>query len=221
MATTMATTMGSALPLNDRLASVAQLEALYGAPSQRSLDKELNQLTLHYQAFIEKAPFVVLATVGPEGVDCSPRGDPAGPNGLVRVVDNKTLMLPDRKGNNRLDSLRNIVRQRRLSLLFLIPGIGETMRVNGHADVVVNAELNASFEIQGKQPRSVIVVSIDRVYFQCQKALARSRLWDPDARVERSDLPSTGEMLQAVSSVDFDGEAYDAGYSEHMQRTIY
>jgi PPOX class probable FMN-dependent enzyme len=204
--------------LKDRLASIAELETLYGAPSQRSLDKELEQLSLHYQAFIEKAPFLVLATVGPEGVDCSPRGDPAG---FVRVVDSKTLMLPDRKGNNRLDSLRNIVRQRRVSLLFLIPGVGETLRVNGHADIVVNAELNASFDIQGKQPRSVIVVTIDRVYFQCQKALARSRLWDPQARIDRTELPSTGEMLQAVSKEAFDGEEYDAGYSEHMKRTIY
>lgn len=210
--------MAAALTLNDRLASIAELEALYGAPSQRSLNKELDRLSPHYQAFLEKSPFVVLATVGPEGVDCSPRGDPTG---LVRVVDNKTLMLPDRKGNNRLDSLRNIVRQRRLSLLFLIPGVGETLRVNGHADIVVNAELNASFEMQGKQPRSVIVVHIDRVYFQCQKALARSRLWEPDARVDRSELPSTGEMLQAMSKEAFDGEAYDAGYAEHMQRTIY
>ena len=204
--------------LKDRLASIAELEALYGAPSQRSLDKELEQLSPHYQAFIEKAPFLVLATVGPEGVDCSPRGDPAG---FVRVVDSKTLMLPDRKGNNRLDSLRNIVRQRRVSLLFLIPGVGETLRVNGHADIVVNAELNASFEIQGKQPRSVIVVTIDRVYFQCQKALARSRLWDPQARIDRTELPSSGEMLQAVSKQVFDGAEYDAGYSEHMKRTIY
>jgi len=204
--------------LDDRVGSVAALEALYGTPSQRSLDKELDQLSEHYQAFIEKAPFVVLATVGPEGVDCSPRGDPAG---LVRVVDSKTLMLPDRKGNNRLDSLRNIVRQRRLSLLFLIPGVGETLRINGHADLVVNPELNASFAMQGKEPRSVIVITIDGVYFQCQKALARSRLWDPDARVDRSELPSTGEMLQAMSTVEFDGEAYDADYAEHMQRTIY
>ena len=204
--------------LKDRLASIAELETLYGAPSQRSLDKELEQLSPHYQAFIDKAPFLVLATVGPEGVDCSPRGDPAG---FVRVVDSKTLMLPDRKGNNRLDSLRNIVRQRRVSLLFLIPGVGETLRVNGHADIVVNAELNESFEIQGKQPRSVIVVTIDRVYFQCQKALARSRLWDPQARIDRTELPSTGEMLQALSKQAFDGAEYDAGYSEHMQRTIY
>lgn len=208
----------AAYGLTDRLASIAELEALYGAPSPRSLDKELDQLSPHYQAFIEKAPFVVLATVGPDGVDCSPRGDPAG---FVRVVDSKTLMLPDRKGNNRLDSLRNIVRQRRVALLFLIPGVGETIRVNGHADIVVNAELNASFEMQGKLPRSVIVVTIDRVYFQCQKALARSRLWEADAHIARSELPSTGEMLQAVSKVPFDGEEYDAGYTEHMQRTIY
>lgn len=207
-----------AYELDDRIASVAELESLYGPPSQRALDKELEELSPHYQAFIEKSPFVVLATVGPEGMDCSPRGDPAG---FVRIVDSKTLMLPDRKGNNRMDSLRNIVRQRRLSLLFLIPGVGETLRINGHADIVVNAELNESFAMQGKPARSVIVVTIDRVYFQCQKALARSRLWQADAQIERSELPSTGAMLQAVSKVPFDGAEYDSGYAEHMKKTIY
>ncbi len=198
-----------------------RLQVLYDGYRSKGLEVvaiESNRESDRAKAFIEKAPFLVLATVGPEGVDCSPRGDPAG---FVRVVDSKTLMLPDRKGNNRLDSLRNIVRQRRVSLLFLIPGVGETLRVNGHADIVVNAELNASFEIQGKQPRSVIVVTIDRVYFQCQKALARSRLWDPQARIDRTELPSSGEMLQAVSKQVFDGAEYDAGYSEHMKRTIY
>ncbi len=204
--------------LADRVADVAALEALYGAPSQRSLDKELDEVSPHYQAFIEKAPFVALATVGPEGMDCTPRGDPAG---LVRVVNPKTLMLPDRKGNNRLDSLRNIVRQRRVALLFLIPGIGETMRVNGVADVVVNEALNRSFEMQGKWPRSVIVISVERVYFQCQKAIARSRLWDPAARVDRGELPSTGDMLQALSTIPFDGADYDANYPEHLKKTIY
>ncbi len=202
----------------DRVADVAALEALYGAPSQRSLDKELEAVSPHYQAFIEKAPFVALATVGPEGMDCTPRGDPAG---LVRVANPKTLLLPDRKGNNRLDSLRNIVRQRRVALLFLIPGIGETLRVNGVADVVVNEALNRSFAIAGKLPRSVIVIEVERVYFQCQKAIARSKLWDQSAQIDRNELPSTGEMLAAMSTEAFDGQAYDKGYAEHLKRTIY
>ena len=205
------------LPLADRIASVAELEALYGDPPQRALDKEIDHLNAQYQAFIEASPFLLLATTGPEGLDCSPRGDPGG---FVRVADPKTLLLPDRRGNNRADSLKNIVRQRKVALLFMIPGIGETLRVNGHADVVVNAALNDSFSVQGKPARSVIVVQIDSVYFQCQKALARSRLWASDAQLPRSAVPTAGEMLQAIDT-EFDASSYDANYSEHMRKTIY
>ncbi len=205
------------IALDDRIASVNELEALYGEPVQRALDKELDQLNGHYRAFIEASGFVLLATTGPEGLDCSPRGDPAG---FVRVVDDKTLMLPDRRGNNRADSLRNIVRQRKVALLFMIPGIGETLRVNGHADVIVNDALNESFSIQGKPARSVILVQIDAVYFQCQKAIARSKLWDVASQVPRASVPTAGEMLQAVDE-GFDAREYDAGYPEHMKKTIY
>ena len=202
----------------DRIESIEQLESIYGEPARKSLIKEIDHISDHYRAFIEKAPFVTVATCGPEGLDCSPRGDPPG---FVRVVDDKTLMIPDRRGNNRVDSLRNLVRDPRISLLFLIPGINETLRINGRAEIAVDPELCASFAINGKLPRSVLVVTVERIYFQCQKALVRSRLWDREAQIPRSDLPSTGRMLEALSEGDFDGAEFDRGYAEHLKKTIY
>jgi len=195
----------------------AQLEALYGLPSGAAVIKEIDHVSDHYRAFIEASPFVVLATSGPEGLDCTPRGDPAG---FVRVVDRKTLMLPDRRGNNRLDALRNIVRDRRVALLFLIPGIGRTLRVNGTASITTDPALCASFAIEGKTPRSVVVVTAERVYTQCPKALVRSRLWDPASHVPESALPSSGAMLRALSA-GFDAEAYDRDYPRRLSETIY
>jgi len=201
-----------------RITTIEGLESIYGRPVPHSLSKEIDYISEHYRAFIEKAPFVTLATSGPEGLDCSPRGDHAG---FVRVVDERTLMLPDRRGNNRIDSLRNLVRDPRISLLFLIPGVNETLRINGRAEIVVEPDLCASFSMQGKIPRSVLVITVERIYFQCQKALVRSRLWDADAQIPRSDLPSTGKMLAALSENDFDGEEYDRGYPDHLKKTIY
>ncbi len=200
------------------ISSVEELEALYGQPMPRSLIKEIDYISDHYRAFIEKSPFVVLASIGPEGLDCSPRGDPAG---FVRVADKKTVLLPDRRGNNRLDTLRNIIGDPRVSLLFLIPGIGETLRINGHAALSTDPDLCASFEIQGKAPRSVVVITADRVYFQCQKALARSELWSSDAHVLRDQLPTAGEIMSALSQEAFDHKEYDRNYPEHMKKTIY
>jgi len=197
--------------------TVEQLEAIYGAPSRRALVKELDHISDHYRAFIEKAPFLVLASSGPEGLDCSPRGDPPG---FVRVVDEKTVMIPDRRGNNRIDTLRNIVRDPRVSLLFLIPGVGETLRINGRARVVADPALCATFEMAGKAPRSVIVVTAERVYFQCQKALVRSRLWDTATRIERGELPTAGDILSALDE-NFDGAAYDRDYPAQMKDSIY
>ncbi len=199
--------------------SLDALEAIYGEPPAPALNKEIDYIHPHYAAYIETAPFAVLATVGPEGTDCTPRGDPAG--NFVRVADEKTVLLPDRRGNNRADSLRNIVRDPRVSLLFLIPGIDVTMRINGRAVISIAPELLQSFELHGKQPRSVVVVTADRVYFQCPKALVRSKLWSEAAHVPREALPSTGTMLKALAQEDFDAEAYDAGYPAHMARTIY
>ena len=204
--------------MTDRIETIEQLVDLYGAPVQRALNKEINHISEHYRAFIEKAPFVVIATSGSGGLDCSPRGDPPG---VARVVDRHTVLIPDRRGNNRLDTLRNIVEDGRISLLFLIPGIGETMRINGRAHLTTDKAICDSFAIQGKSPNSVIVTKVESIYFQCQKALARSRLWQTDAQIERTELPSTGEMLAALSSEDFDAQAYDDGYPEHMKKTIY
>jgi len=201
-----------------RITTLEQLEAIYGEPGSTSIVKELEHISPHYRAFIEKAPFVTVATCGPEGLDCSPRGDPPG---FVRVVDEKTLMLPDRRGNNRVDSLRNLVRDARISLLFLIPGINETLRINGRAEIVVDPGLCESFAMKGKLPRSVIVVTVDRIYFQCQKALVRSRLWNAEAQIPRSDLPSTGTMLKALTEGEFDADAYDRSYPERLEKTIY
>lgn len=202
----------------DPLDSIEALEALYGAPLQRSLDKELGHVSDLYRQFIERSPFVVLATSGPEGLDCSPRGDPPG---FVRVVDKRRVLLPDRRGNNRIDSLRNIVRDPRVSLLFLIPGIGETLRINGNAVLLTDHDLCQSFAMEGKAPRCVISVTVDRIYYQCQKALHRSRLWDPEAFAAREEVPTAGAMLKSTVSGDFDAESYDNDYPEHMARTIY
>ncbi len=193
------------------------LESLYGEPARRSLIKELDHISDHYRAFIEAAPFVVIASVGEEGLDCSPRGDPAG---FVHVRDDKTVQIPDRRGNNRIDTLRNIVRDPRVSLLFLIPGIGETLRINGRAEITTDPDLCATFAINGKTPATVLNVRVERVYFQCQKALARSRLWAPETQIERDRLPSTGTIIKALDEA-FDAAAYDANYPEHMAKTIY
>ena len=195
-----------------------ELEALYGAPLKRSLVKEIDYISDHYRAFIEASPFLIIASIGPEGLDCSPRGDPAG---FVRVADDKTVLIPDRRGNNRIDTLRNIVRDPRVSLLFLILGVGETLRINGKARITSDPDLCQSFEMQGKVPKSVIEVRADRVFFQCQKALARSKLWADEMQVPRDRLPTAGQIMAALSDEPFDHEAYDVGYPEHMKKTIY
>lgn len=204
--------------MSNEITSEAELDALYGAPVGAAVVKEIDHVSDHYRAFIENSPFVILATSGPEGLDCSPRGDPKG---FVRVVDSKTLMIPDRKGNNRVDSLRNIVRDPRVALLFLVPGVGETMRVNGTARLSTDPELCRSFAMQGKAPACVIVITVEKAYPQCQKALVRSKLWDPSLHIARSELPSVGAMIEAISKGGFDGKAYDEAYPERLKQTIY
>jgi len=162
------------------IATIEQLEAIYGFPGEASIVKVADRVTASYRVLIEKSPFATLATSGPEGLDCSPRGDLPG---FVRIHDAKTLMLPDRRGNNRIDSLRNIVRDPRVALLFLIPGSGNTLRINGRAHVSADPALVASFTTDGKAPRTVIVITVDEVYFQCARAILRSDLWNPDKRV--------------------------------------
>jgi uncharacterized protein len=185
--------------------SVEQLEGLYGVPKGTSLAKEIPQLNPHYRAFVEASPFVLLATSGPGGLDCSPKGD--GP-GFVKILDDNTLALPDRPGNNRLDGLRNIVADPRVALLFLVPGVGETLRVNGRAVISDDPELLAQFAINGKLPRTVTVVTIEAAYIHCPKAFIRSHLWDPAHQIERSRLPTLGEMA-AVFNREVDAAAYD------------
>jgi PPOX class probable FMN-dependent enzyme len=204
------------VPDSHRITNLAELEALYDQPSEASLLKEMDRVIPEYRAFIDAAPFVALATRGPEGLDCSPRGD--GP-GFVRVADERTLLMPDRRGNNRLDSLRNILCDPQIALLFLIPGIGEALRVNGRAVISVEPTLLESFAVDGKAPKSVIVVSVETVFFQCARAIVRSDLWNPDKHVVRNLLPSVGQILAAVS--DMDGEAYDRALPERQRTTLY
>lgn len=197
------------------ITSESELDALYGEPVRTSLLKEIDHISPDYGRYIMASPFVILATSGPEGLDCSPRGDPAG---FVRIHDPKTLMIPDRRGNNRIDSLRNIVHDPRVALLFLIPGSGTTMRVNGSASLSTNPDLCASFAIDGKAPKCVIIIQVDRAYTQCKKALVRSKLWDTG--VADRTLPSIGTMMQNLDA-GFDGKAYDAEYPDRMSKTIY
>lgn len=201
-----------------RITETTDLDRLYGEVAEPARIKEIDHISDDYRAFIDKSPFVVIATVGPEGLDCSPRGDPAG---FCRVPDQRTVLIPDRRGNNRIDSLRNIVRDPRISLLFIIPGIGNTLRINGRAEIRDDEDLLRSFAVGDKLPRTILKVTTDRVYFQCPKALVRSRLWDPLAQIARSELPSTGDMLARLSKGGIDGVAYDANYPQRLKETIY
>jgi PPOX class probable FMN-dependent enzyme len=196
----------------------AELDALYGARATPvATIKEIDHISDHYRLFIDASPFVIVATAGPEGLDCTPRGDPAG---FVRVVDKHTVMLPDRRGNNRIDTLRNLVRDPRISLLFLIPGIGRTLRINGRAAIRVDADLCETFRMEGKAPRSVIVVTAERVYTQCPRALIRSNLWDPTRHLDESALPSQGTMMKAIQE-SFAAEDWDRTYAQRLQQTMY
>src|SRR6266446_4778526 len=180
----------------DTLTTIAELEALYGQPVEAATVKEVDRITPHYRDYIEASPFASLATSGPEGLDCSPRGDRPG---FVRVADEKTLMLPDRRGNNRIDSLRNIVRDPRVALLFLIPGVGNTLRVNGRAHLSVAPGLLESFAVEEKAPRSVMVIEVETIYFHCARALVRSDLWNPARHIDPKSLPSAGQILAALT----------------------
>lgn len=200
------------------ITTVEQLEALYGLPGETSLVKELDHIILEYAAFIEASPFVALATAGPEGLDCSPLGDLAG---FVCIQDAKTLLMPDRRGNNRADSLKNIIRDGRVGLLFLVPGSGTTLRVNGRARITADAELCASFTMEGKPARSVTVVSVESVYFQCARAIHRSELWNPEKHVDPKTLPTPGEILEVTSKRGIDGEAYDREWPERAKKSMW
>jgi uncharacterized protein len=201
-----------------QITTTAELDALYDKPAGASVAKEIDHISEHYRTFIEKAPFMVMATSGPGGLDCSPRGDPAG---FVRVLDAKRVLIPDRRGNNRLDSLRNLIEDPRVSLLFLIPGVNETLRINGRARIIVDEELAASFAINERVPKVLLEVTADRVYFQCAKALVRSRLWASESQLPRSALPSTGQILEQITNKAIDAAEHDRGYPERVKQTIY
>jgi PPOX class probable FMN-dependent enzyme len=200
------------------ISTIEELEAIYGCPGEASMVKVADRITRSYRMLIEKSAFAALATSGPEGLDCSPRGDLPG---FVRIHDEKTLMMPDRRGNNRVDSLRNIVRDSRVALLFLIPGAGSTLRVNGHAHLSADPALLATFKMEGKAPRSVIVMTVHEVYFQCARAIVRSDLWNPDKRVDTRTLPTPGQILAEMTENRVGGEQYDREWPERARQTMW
>ena len=201
------------------ITTTAELDKLYAdAPYGPAVFKEIDHISAEYRKLIEAAPFCVIATCGPEGLDCSPRGDPPG---FVRVVDEHTLVIPDRRGNNRIDSLRNLVRDPRISLLFLIPGVGETMRVNGRASISTDSALTESFTMNGKVPKCAIVVTVERAYFQCTKAIIRSKLWDASSKVDRKSLPTPGSILAELTDGKMGGPEHDCAAPDRIKQTIY
>lgn len=196
----------------------AALHALYGAPMPSSIAKEIDHVDAHYAALVAASPFCAIASAGPGGLDVSPRGD--GP-GFVAVADSKTLLLPDRRGNNRADTLKNIVADPRVALLFLIPGVGETLRVNGTARISIDPDLCRRFAMDGKPARSVLVVAVERVFFQCARAIVRADLWNPAKHVARTALPSTGTILEALARGAIDAKTYDAELPKRLSSELY
>ena len=201
---------------SDIVATSAELDALFGAPSEAALRKESRVVTPEYRAMIEASPFAILATSGPGGLDASPRGDPPG---FVIVEDERTLLLPERRGNNRADSLHNLLVDPRVGLLFLIPHVGETLRVNGRARISVAPALLERFRMQGQLPRCVLEIAVESVYFQCARAIHLSSLWSapPPAR----PVPTAGAILEALTQRSIDGSEYDRDLPERQRATLY
>ncbi|MYM57004.1 pyridoxamine 5'-phosphate oxidase family protein [Thalassovita mangrovi] len=195
---------------------IEALEALYGEPGEASLKKVARRMTPEYRRWIMASRFCVVSTVGPEGADGSPRGDD-GP--VVLELDEHTLALPDWRGNNRIDTLRNIVRDPRIALMFMVPGSSNAVRVNGEARVTADEDLIARFDRNGKQPRSVIVIRIQEIYTQCARAIIRARLWSGED--ESGDLPTVGQILSAMTEGDFDGESYDRDWAGRAATTMW
>jgi PPOX class probable FMN-dependent enzyme len=194
------------------------LEAIYGAVGEASIVKELDHIDANYRTLIEASPFLALATAGSTGLDCSPRGDSTG---LVHVVDEKTLILPDRRGNNRIDSLRNLIENPLLAMLFLIPGMGETVRVNGRGRISIDPALLQRYAVNGKEPKTVLVVTVDAVFFQCARSVSRADLWNPTKFVTHSTLPTAGKILADASASRIDGATYDKELPERVRNTLY
>ncbi|WP_186424439.1 pyridoxamine 5'-phosphate oxidase family protein [Pannonibacter sp. I15F10I1] len=200
------------------ITSIDDLEKLYGTAGPASTVKESPRITPEYRRLIEAAPFCALATSGPEGLDCSPRGDKGS---CVIIENDTTLLMPDRRGNNRIDSLRNVVRDPRVALMFLIPGHGNALRVNGRAVVSIDEALLTRLEMEGKRPRSVLVISIETIYFQCARAIIRAGLWDAAAHVDSSTLPTPGQILASLSDGSVGGEAYDKEWPERARTSMW
>ncbi|HEV7371363.1 pyridoxamine 5'-phosphate oxidase family protein [Arenibaculum sp.] len=198
--------------------TIGQLESLYDPPSATVLAKQVDRLDDHCRAFVAASPFVLLATMGAGGVDCSPRGDTPG---FVEVLDDRTLLLPDRRGNNRIDSLRNIVGNPEVGLIFLVPGIGETLRVRGRARISTEPALLERFPVGGRLPRTVIMVAVEAAFMQCSRAIVRSRLWDPASRRDRTSLPSMGTILEAHTGGRVEAAVYDAELPGRLRDTLY
>jgi uncharacterized protein len=195
------------------------LRAVYAdGPGLTSTAKVADHIHPLYRPYIKASPFAVLATLGPQGLDTSPRGDAPG---FVKVLDSHSLLLPDRRGNQRIDSLRNIVHNPQVALLFLVPGVGETLRVNGQARISASPALCQQFVVEGKAPASVLVIRVHSVFFQCARAIKRSGLWQADLHVARDTLPSPGTILQCLSDSSLDGEAYDAALQARQASTLY
>jgi PPOX class probable FMN-dependent enzyme len=201
------------------LSNLKDLETLYQpAPTPASTVKELDHLIPEYRLLVELSPFVALATVGPEGLDCSPRGDARG---FVHILDDRTIAIPDRRGNNRIDSLRNIIDDPRVALLFLIPGSGTTFRINGRARITDDEETRKSFEMDEKLPRTVIVISIDRCYFQCARAIQRAGLWNSDLHVPKHQVPTPGSVLERTSKREIVAATYDAEWPARAAKSLW
>jgi PPOX class probable FMN-dependent enzyme len=198
------------------ITSEAELREIIGSPAELIVAKiadRLNQLT---RQFIERSPFLCVATASPDGgLDVSPRGDPAG---FVQILDERTLVLPERPGNRLADTLTNLLGDPRIALLFLIPGIGDTFRVNGRGVITDDPELLAPCTVEGKPPRLGILVSIEEAYTQCPKALIRSELWNPERHIDRSELPSSGKILRSLTDPEFDADEYDRERKQRYTR---
>ena len=203
----------------ERIKTIAELETIYDQkPVLASIAKEIDYLIPQYQKLIELSPFVSLATIGHGGLDCSPRGDHKG---FVRVLDPKTLAMPDRRGNNRIDSLRNIVADPRVALLFFIPGSGTTFRVNGKAYLTTDQSLCESFAVEANLPRSIIIIKVEAAYTQCARAILRSNLWDASKHVEKSDVPTIGEMLETVTQGKINAEEYNSNWPLRAKTSMW
>jgi PPOX class probable FMN-dependent enzyme len=193
-----------------------QLRDLIGSPTPLVAGKVADRLNDIFRRYIEESPFVCVATASTAGaLDVSPRGDPAG---FVRILDEKTLLIPERPGNRIADTLTNVLDSGRIALLFLVPGVGETFRVNGSAVLVDDASVLAGSEVEGKTPKLGILVTVEEAYTQCSKALIRSDLWNPERQIDRSELPSSGEILRSLNDPSFDAEQYDRDRAERYAR---